>query len=184
MRGGPRNIAAANLDRAFCCRLPEPGGGDRAARSAARDSGSEYKHGGSVRSGGVLFVHRFGATLNAHVHLHLCMLDGVVAQGRQGLAFRGAQVDEACVQRVQAAVRQRVLELFERRGLLSRETVAGMQGWGHSGGFSVHAGERVAAQDRAGRERLVWAGGGRSAQQKWHMRRSVGRCGPCAGGVR
>ena len=53
------------------------------------------------RSGGVLFVHRFGATLNAHVHLHLCMLDGVVAQGRQGLAFRGAQVDEACVQRVQ-----------------------------------------------------------------------------------
>ena len=38
------------------------------------------------RSGGVLFVHRFGATLNAHVHLHLCMLDGVVAQGRQGLA--------------------------------------------------------------------------------------------------
>ena len=35
------------------------------------------------RSGGVLFVHRFGATLNAHVHLHLCMPDGVVAQGRQ-----------------------------------------------------------------------------------------------------
>ena len=34
------------------------------------------------RSGGVLFVHGFGATLNAHVHLHLCMLDGVVAQGR------------------------------------------------------------------------------------------------------
>ena len=42
------------------------------------------------RSGGVLFVHRFGATLNAHVHLHLCILDGVVAQGRQGLVFRGA----------------------------------------------------------------------------------------------
>ncbi len=55
----------------------------------------------AARSGGVLFVHRFGATLNAHVHLHLCMLDWVVAQGRQGLAFRGAQVDEACVERVQ-----------------------------------------------------------------------------------
>ena len=27
----------------------------------------------AFRSGGVLFVHRFGATLNAHVHLHLCM---------------------------------------------------------------------------------------------------------------
>ena len=44
------------------------------------------------RSGGVLFVHRFGATLNAHVHLHLCILDGVVAQGRQGLVLRGARV--------------------------------------------------------------------------------------------
>ena len=68
--------------------------------------------------------------LNAHVHLHLCMLDGVVAQGRQGLAFRGAEVDEACVERVQTAVRQRVLELFEWRGLLSSETVGVMQGWG------------------------------------------------------
>ena len=58
------------------------------------------------------------------------MLDGVVAQGRQGLAFRGAQVDEACVERVQTAVRQRVLGLFERRGLLSSETVGVMQGWG------------------------------------------------------
>ncbi len=57
------------------------------------------------RSGGVLFVHRCGATLNTHVHLHLCMLDGVVAQGWQGLACSRAEVDEACVQR--AAVYQR-----------------------------------------------------------------------------
>ena len=60
--------------------------------------------------------------------------------GRQGLAFCGAEVDEACVEPVQTAVRQRVLGLFERRGLLSSETVGVMQGWGHSGGFSVHAG--------------------------------------------
>ena len=73
-------------------------------------------------------------------------MDGVVAQGRQGLAFRGAEVNEACVQRVQTAVRQRVLGLFEWRGLLSSETVGVMQGWGHSGGFSVHVGVRVAAE--------------------------------------
>ncbi len=30
-----------------------------------------------------------------------------------------------------------------------------MQGWGHSGSFGVHAGVRVAAQDRAGHERLL-----------------------------
>ena len=69
--------------------------------------------------------------------------------------FRRAEVDEVCFERVQAAVRQRVLGLFERRGLLSREMVGVMQGWGHRGGFSVHAGERVAAQDSAGRERLL-----------------------------
>ncbi len=40
------------------------------------------------RCGGVLFVHRFGATLNAHVNFHLCMLDGVVAQGLRMLASR------------------------------------------------------------------------------------------------
>ena len=45
-------------------------------------------------------------------------------------------------------MRQRVLELFERRGILSSETVAEMQGWGHSGGFSVHAGVRVAVVDQ------------------------------------
>ena len=50
---------------------------------------------------------------------------------------------------------QRVLGLFEPRGLLSSETVAEMQGWGPRGGFCVHAGERVAAQDSAGRERLL-----------------------------
>ena len=54
------------------------------------------------RGGVVLFVLRLGATLTAHVHLHLCMRDGVVAPGRHGLVFRGTQVDEACVERVQA----------------------------------------------------------------------------------
>ena len=53
-----------------------------------------------------------------------------MAPGRQGLAFRGVQVYEACVERVQGLVWQRVLGLFERRGLLSRETVAVMQGRG------------------------------------------------------
>ena len=41
------------------------------------------------------------------------------------------------------------------RRLLSSETVGVMQGRGHRGGFSVHAAERVAAQDSAGRERLL-----------------------------
>ena len=54
------------------------------------------------RVGVILFVHRLGATLSAQVHLHLCMRDGVVVPGRQGLVFRGVLVDEVCVERVQA----------------------------------------------------------------------------------
>ena len=95
-------------------------------------------------------MHRFGATLNARAFAFVHAGRGGGA-GRQGLAFRWAEVDEACVERVQTAVRQRVLGLFERRGLLSSQTVGVMQGWGHSGGFSVHAGVRVAAQDSVSR---------------------------------
>ena len=48
------------------------------------------------RSGGVLFVHRFGATLNAHVHLHLCMLDGLgVAEAGVALSADGRRLCEA-----------------------------------------------------------------------------------------
>ncbi len=36
-------------------------------------------------------------------------------------------------------MRHQVLGLFERRGLLSSEAVGVKQGWGHRGGFSVHA---------------------------------------------
>ncbi|RLT20889.1 MAG: hypothetical protein DWI28_00385 [Planctomycetota bacterium] len=43
-----------------------------------------------VRTGAVLLVHYFGAVLNAHLHLHLCMVDGVVAPGRQRLSLSAA----------------------------------------------------------------------------------------------
>ena len=45
--------------------------------------------------------------------------------------------------------------MFERRRLLSRAAVAVMQGRGHSGGFSMHAGVRAAGQDSDGCERLL-----------------------------
>jgi len=43
-----------------------------------------------VRTGALLVVHYFGAVLNAHLHLHLCMVDGVVAPGRQRLSLSAA----------------------------------------------------------------------------------------------
>ncbi len=67
------------------------------------------------------------------MHLHLCILIGVVAQGPQELVFRRARVDEACVERVQAAERQRVVVFPKRlRYILDRDADCLKRvGWGH-----------------------------------------------------
>lgn len=90
VRGKNRGINAGCLLRVAGIAMRE------VQRAIAGASTSTAK---ASRGGVVLFAHRFGATLSAHVLLHLCILDGVVAQG---LAFRGAQVDEACEEQVHA----------------------------------------------------------------------------------
>jgi len=61
----------------------------------------------------VAFLHRFGSTLNAHIHLHICLIDGVIAQPSQELRFHPAQLDDADIQRARQAIRKRVLRLFK-----------------------------------------------------------------------
>ena len=42
------------------------------------------------RLGAVSFVHRFGSALNAHVHFHCCVIDGVLATAEDGpIRFAG-----------------------------------------------------------------------------------------------
>ena len=38
------------------------------------------------RLGTVSFLHRFGSTLNRHVHLHACVIDGVFTATPEGVA--------------------------------------------------------------------------------------------------
>jgi hypothetical protein len=52
-------------------------------------------------------------------------------------------------------VRRRLLRGFVRRGLLPADDAQAMAQWQHGGGFSVDASVRIAATDRAGRERLL-----------------------------
>lgn len=59
------------------------------------------------------------------------------------------------VEALQAAVRQRVLRAFERRGWLERADRVEMEHWHHGGGFSLDALVSVAGGDRRGRERLL-----------------------------
>ncbi len=129
------------------------------------------------RIGAVAFIHRFGSSLNTHVHFHCCVVDGVfepmpggngdeansVAQttgqttdAPPGVAFhRASGLDDAGVAQVRADARKRILRAFVRRGLIEADDAKEMARFQHGGGFSVDAGVCIAATDRAGLERLL-----------------------------
>jgi len=96
----------------------------------------------------VIFIHRFGALLNTHLHFHCIVVDGVFeADAEGGAAFHPASgLDAAAIGEVQVAVRRR---------LLSADDAQVMATWEHGGGFSVDAEVRIEAHEREGLERLL-----------------------------
>jgi len=106
--------------------------------------------------GAVVFIHRFGALLNTHLHFHCVVVDGVFdAEADDGVSFHIASgLDTQAISEVQAAVRRRLLRAAERRGLLAAEDAQVMAAWAHSGGFSVDAEVRIEAYQRDALERL------------------------------
>jgi hypothetical protein len=115
--------------------------------------------GTSARIGAVAFIHRFGSSLNEHVHFHCCIIDGVfepAANEAAGAVFHAASgLDVAALADVQAMVRRRILRAFVRRGLIGKNDAGVMGGWEHGGGFSVDASVCIGGDDRAGMERLL-----------------------------
>lgn len=122
---------------------------EAALRSCSPDAPS------GARFGAVTFVHRFGSALNANLHFHCCVIDGLFSVTEEGLRFHPAFLTETAIARVQQQTRRRVLKLFERRAVLPEEATELMLGWDPSGGFSLHAEVWVPAGDRAGLERLI-----------------------------
>ena len=114
-----------------------------------------------ARIGAVAFIHRFGSSLNEHVHFHCCIVDGVfepAANTEDGaeVDFHAATwIDETAVAKVQAEVRRRVLHTFVRGGLFDKSDAEVMGSWVHGGGFSVDASVCINQKDRAGLERLL-----------------------------
>ncbi|MBP6559395.1 MAG: IS91 family transposase [Burkholderiaceae bacterium] len=120
--------------------------------------------------GAVAFIHRFGSSLNAHVHFHVCVVDGVfeavagagdadadadVQASPAGVIFHPASaIDAPAVAQVQATLRKRILRAFVARGLLQSCDAKDMLAYKHSG-FSVDAGVCIEAHDRAALERLL-----------------------------
>jgi hypothetical protein len=126
----------------------------------------------ALHIGAVAFIHRFGSSLNEHVHFHVCAVDGVFEQVPDdvdanadadadvqapppGVVFHPARaIDAPAVARVQATLRKRILRGFVARGLLEKSDAKEMLAYQHSG-FSVDAGVCIEAHDRAGLERLL-----------------------------
>ena len=110
-----------------------------------------------VKIGGVSFIHRFGSSLNAHVHFHCVIIDGVfVKDSDSQITFHKlTTITQEDIQAVQVRVRLRVLKSFKRNGLLEDHDVENMKTWNGSGGFSVNGTARIHENYREGLERLL-----------------------------
>ena len=108
----------------------------------------------ALHIGAVAFIHRFGSSLNGHVHFHVCVVDGVFEEV-PGIVFHAASaIDETAVAQVQTDLRRRILRAFVGRGLIEKADAKEMLAYQHSG-FSVDAGVCIEADDRAALERLL-----------------------------
>jgi hypothetical protein len=71
----------------------------------------------TLHIGAVAFIHRFGFSLNEHVHFHVCVVDGVFEEVVGGVIFHPASgIDADAVVHVQATLRRRILRAFVGRG--------------------------------------------------------------------
>ena len=132
----------------------------------AHSPGAASGDNSSLHIGAVAFIHRFGSSLNGHVHFHVCVVDGVfeevagdvvadVHASSPGVVFHPASgIDATAVAQVQADLRRRILRAFVGRGLLESCDAKEMLAYQHSG-FSVDAGVCIEAPDRAALERLL-----------------------------
>ncbi len=127
----------------------------------------------ALHIGAIAFIHRFGSSLNEHVHFHACAVDGTfeeVAGEERDAADAASQssppriifhpttcVTADAVGQAQASLRRRILRAFVGRGLLESFEAQEMLGYKHSG-FLVDTSVYIAAHDRAGLERLRKAG--------------------------
>jgi hypothetical protein len=83
-------------------------------------AGADQVDKAALHIGAVAFIHRFGSSLNGHVHFHVCAVDGVFEEVA-GIVFHPASaIDETAVAQVQTDLRRRILRAFVGRGLTKK----------------------------------------------------------------
>jgi len=117
---------------------------------------TQLDSGAKARIGAVAFIHRFGGLLNAHLHFHVIVIDGVFyGEDAETLDFEEARITPEGLAELQMTIRKRLVGLFVRRGLLDKTDGEAMCRSEHGAGFSLDAGVRIEADDRQGLERLL-----------------------------
>ncbi len=106
------------------------------------------------------FIHRFGSSLNRHVHFPICVVDGVfeAVDGDEGskVKFHAlANLSADAIAQVQYEAKRRIVRAFVKRGLLDSVDGEVMLLARHGGGFSVDASVCIEDDDRADLERLL-----------------------------
>lgn len=110
-----------------------------------------------IKLGGVSFIHRFGASLNVHLHFHCVVIEGLfIANSDDHIRYQTINtITDKDIQEVQKRVRLRVLKGFKRWKLLKDYEVENMISWQGGGGFSVDGSVRLHKNDSKGLERLL-----------------------------
>jgi hypothetical protein len=126
--------------------------------------------------GAVSFIHRFGASLNRHVHYHCCVIDGVFEPARDdgdAVHFRPAALTTDALAAIAEQVRVRVLRWFARHGLIEPDDVRLIPGCRGAcrGARSRRAGAAAALHALRHSMSASWStaadGGGRSNVPSW-----------------
>jgi len=106
------------------------------------------------RLGGISFLHRFGSTLNRHVHLHACLTDGVFLPAAAEAAcdtppafLPERPITPADLAALTERVRRRTIRWFRMQRLLDAAVAADMLAWQNSGS-SIDASVRTTLLDR------------------------------------
>ncbi len=100
---------------------------------------------GTARIGAVVFIHRFGALMNAHLHFHVIVIDGMFwGKEAASLHFEETHLSAEVLARLQPTPRKRTVRLFVRRGLVDSTEGEALRRCAHGGGFSLDAGVRAA----------------------------------------
>ena len=120
------------------------------------DGGTHLPTHTNTHIGAVVFIHRFGGLLNAHLHFHVVLIDGVFCGEDAGhLHFHETCLTAEQMAHLQRTIRQRIVRIFVRRGLLDKTEGQAMNTCEDDGGFSLDTRVRIEANDRQGLERLL-----------------------------